>query len=151
MGTPVQWYDTFMFLVEIDGIVRAAFETCSELAIEAANVAYFEGGRRHAHNSPGRVTFPEITLTRGATNDYDMYNWMKETYDAASGVGLDTPDIFRTFDIIQMNLKREEVERYTVFDAYSRRFSAGEWNNNEDAKRINTSVVQPDYWIPVPA
>jgi len=146
MGEPTRWYDKFMFLVEIDGIVRAGFTTCTELAVEAANVEYKEGGRRHPHNSPGTVKFPELTLTRGATNDFDLYNWFKDTYDAASGVGLDTPDIYRTFDIIQMNLKREVEERYTVYDAYARRFAAGDWDNNADEKRMESVVIQPDYW-----
>jgi len=146
MGEPVMWYDKFMFLVKADGVVRAAFQTCSELAIEAANVAYKEGGRRHPHNSPGTITFPEITLGRGATDDDDLYNWMKDTYDAAAGTGMDTPDIYRNFEIEQLNLKREVVAKYKVWSAYARRFSAGDWDNDADEKRIEQLVVQPDYW-----
>ena len=146
MGEPVTWYDKFFFLIKIDGIVWAAFTTCSELAIESANVQYWEGGRRHAHNSPGRVTFPEITLTRGSTNDDDLYNWWKDTYDAAAGTGMDTPSIFRQFEIVQLNLARQEVAKYKVHDAYCRRFVAGDWDANADEKRMEQVVVQPDYW-----
>jgi phage tail-like protein len=151
MGQPVMWYDKFKFVIEIDGIVRAAFQTCSELTAEAANIEYKEGGRLHPHNSPGTVTFPELTMTRGVADDFDLYNWFKDTYDAGAGTGLDTPDIYRTFDIVQLNRKGEEVERYTIYDAYCRAYSAGDWDNDADEKRIETVTVQPDRWERVPA
>jgi phage tail-like protein len=150
-GTPVIWWHKYKFIIEIDGVVRAAFTTCSELNIEAANVAHREGGRLQPHNAPGTVTFPEITLTRGQTDDFDLYNWFKDTFDAAAGTGLDTPDIYRTFDIIQQNRKGEAVERYTVYDAYARTYGGGDWDNNADEVRMESVTVQPDRWERVPA
>ena len=149
-GTPTQWWHKYKFIIEIDGVVNAGFKTCSELNIEAANVEYKEGGRLHPHNAPGTVKFPEITLARGATDDADLYNWMRDTYDAAAGTGLDTPDLYRTFDIIQQNRKGEAVERYTVYDSYCRTFSSGDWDNDADEVRDITVVIQPDRWERVP-
>lgn len=146
MATPVNWYKKYKFFIEIDGIARAAFARCSELAIEAANVAYREGGRLQPHNAPGLMTFPEITLERGACEDFDLYNWMKDTFDAGAGTGLTTPDIYRTFDIVQLTRDGEEVERYTVYDAYCRRYSPGDWDNDADEVRIESVVIQPDRW-----
>ena len=151
MATPVNWYKKFKFVVEIDGIARAAFTRCSELAVEAANVAHREGGRLQPHNAPGLVTFPEITLERGATDDFDLYNWFKDTFDAGAGTGLTTPDIYRTFDIVQLDRAGNEVERYTVFDAYCRRFAAGDWDNDADEVRIESVIIQPDRWERTPA
>jgi phage tail-like protein len=151
MGTPTNWYTKFKFVIEIDGIARAAFQKCSELAVEAANVAYREGGRLHPHNAPGTVTFPEITLERGVTDDFDLYNWFRDTYDAASGVGQNTPDLYRTFDIVQLDRDGSELERYTVFNAYARRYAAGDWDNDADENRVESVVVQPEYWERVPA
>lgn len=151
MGQASNWYDKFMFLIKIDGVVSAAFNKCSELAIEATNVEYYEGARRHPHNSPGRVKFPEITLERGATNDDDLYNWMIDTYDGAVETGLDVPDIYRSFEIEQLNLKREVVAKYQVWEAYARRFSTGDFDMGADEKRIEVLVVQPDRWEKVAA
>lgn len=151
MATPVSWYKKFKFVIEIDGIARAAFKSCSELAIEAANIAYKEGGRLHAHNAPGTVTFPEITLERGVCDDFDLYNWMKDTYDAGAGTGLTAPDVYRTFDIVQLDRKGNELERYTVFDAYCRRYAAGDWDNDADEVRMEAVVIQPDRWERTPA
>lgn len=151
MGTPTNWYTKFKFVIEIDGIARAAFQKCSELAVEAANVAHREGGRLHPHNAPGTVTFPEITLERGVTDDFDLYNWFRDTYDAASGTGMNTPDLYRTFDIVQLDRDGSELERFTVFNAYCRRYAAGDWDNDADENRIESVVVQPEYWERVPA
>ena len=151
MGTPVSWYKKHSFVIEIDGVARAAFTTCSDLKAEVANVTLREGGRLHPHNSPGLVTFPEITMSRGSCADLDLYNWFKDCYDAAAGTGMDDPDLFRTFDIVQMNRKGEEVERYTVYGAYCRSYSAGSWDNNADEIRMEEVIIQPDYWERTPA
>jgi len=151
MGQPVKWYKKFKYVIEIDGIARAAFNKCSELRKTAANVAYKEGGRLHPHNSPGTVTYPPITLSRGVCKDFDLHNWFNDTYDAAAGTGLDEPDIYRSFDIVQQNRKGEEEERYPVYDAYCQEYSAGDWDNDADETRIESVVIQPDWWDRVPA
>ncbi|MCK9629887.1 MAG: phage tail protein [Bacteroidales bacterium] len=151
MGTPTNWYTKFKFVIEIDGIARAAFTKCSELAIEIANVELREGGRLHPHNSPGTVKFPEITMERGVTDDFDLYNWIRDTYDAASGTGMNTPDLYRTFDIVQLDRDGSELERYTVFNAYCRRYAAGDWDNDADENRVESVIIQPEYWERVPA
>lgn len=151
MAIPKNWYKKFLFIIEIDGVARAEFARCSPLEPEAANVAYREGGRLHPHNAPGTVTFPEITMERGVCEDFDLYNWFKDTYDAASGTGLVTPDLYRTFDIVQLDRKRNEVERYTIRDAYCRKWSSGDWDNDADEVRIETVTIQPDHFERVPA
>lgn len=151
MPIPKNWYKKFLFVIEIDGVARAEFARCSPFEPEAANVAYKEGGRLHNHNAPGTVTFPEITMERGACDDYDLWNWFKDTYDAAAGTGLVTPDLYRTFDVVQLNRKREEVQRWTVHEAYCRKFSSGDWDNDADEVRIESVVIQPDWYEPVPA
>jgi len=45
---------------------------CSELSVEAANVQYFEGGSLIPNKSPGQLTFADVTLKRGATQDRDL-------------------------------------------------------------------------------
>lgn len=146
MGQPVFWFDKYLFRVEIDNVVSAAFTACTGLSVEAANVQHFEGGRLHAHNSPGRVTYGPITLTRGATVNLDLYNWFKETYDAASGTGSDIPDIYKSFDIIQLNRKKVEIAKFSIVNAYSTTFQPGDRDNTVDEKVIETVIVQPDYW-----
>jgi len=151
MGTPTLWYKKYKFVIEIDGVKRAAFTTCSDLRVTTETDSHREGGRLNAHKSPGLVEFPPITLTRGKTKDFDLYNWFKDTFAASSGLGQDTPDIYRTFDIIQQNRRGEEVERYTVFDAYASEYGAGDWDNNASEVIMEEVVIEVDRWERVPA
>ena len=151
MPTPVNWYKKFKFIIEIDGVARAAFTTCTELRINTETVKHREGGRRHEHKSPGLVEFPPITLTRGMTNDFDLYAWMRDTYDASQGTGLVTPDLYRTFDIVQQDMAGDETERYTVYDAYCAEYGSGDWDNNANEIRMEEVVIEADYWERTPA
>ena len=44
LGNPKSYHHKFKFVVEVDLFGSAAFQKCSELSVEAANVQYFEGG-----------------------------------------------------------------------------------------------------------
>lgn len=151
MGQPTIWWKKYKFIIEIDGVARAAFHDCTDLNITSETVKYREGGRLNPHKAPGTVEFPPITLTRGKTNDFDLYNWFKDTFDAGSGLGLDTPDLYRTFDVVQLNRKGEEVERFTVFDAYAAEYHGGSWDNDASEVGMEAIVVEPDRWERVPA
>jgi len=151
MGTPTNWDKKFSFVIEIDNVARAAFARCSELAIEANNVAYKEGGRLHDHNAPGTVMFPEITLERGATDDFDLYNWMVETYNAATATGTPPPELYRNLDIVQLDRAGDELKRFRVKQCYCRRFSAGDWDNDADEVRIESVILKPDSWKQIKA
>lgn len=151
MATPINWYKKYSFIVEVDGVARAAFTTCSELRIKIDTVAYREGGRLHAHKSPGLVEFPPITLGRGVTDDFDLYSWIRDSYDAAAGTGMVTPDLYRTLDIVQLDRDGSEKERYRVYAAYAAEYAAGDWDNNSNETRMEELVFECDYWERVPS
>lgn len=146
MAQPTNWYKKFKFVIEVDGIKRAAFKSCSELRVNAETVSYREGGRLNPHKAPGTIEYPDITLERGASDDEDLHKWMKETFDAASGLGEVTPDLYRTFDIIQQDRKGNEVQRHTVFGAWCKEYSAGDWDNDASEVRMEQVVIVIDHW-----
>ncbi len=148
---PRDWHKKGLFVIEIDGIERAEFARCSPFRMTATNIEYKEGGRQHPHNAPGGVTFEPITVERGACDDFDLYNWMKYTYDAASGVGEVGEDLFRSFDVVQLNRRREEVERHSVLDGYCSEFDSGDWDNDANEVRIERAVITIDSWEKVRA
>jgi phage tail-like protein len=137
-------------LVEVDGIARAAFKSCSELSAEVANIDHKEGGDPVPVSMPGTATFPEVTLERGVCNDFDLYNWFKDTLDAATGNGLREPDLFRTVDIVQLDRDGAELERYRLFFTYCRRYVGGDWDMDADECRMEQVVIKPRYWERVP-
>jgi phage tail-like protein len=151
MGTPVNFYKKFKFVVEIDGVARAGFTTCSDMRIVAETVSHREGGRLHAHKSPGLVEFPPITLTRGKSKDFDLYNWMKDTVDAAAGTGLVTPDLYRQVEIVQQDRAGNEVERWACIDCWCKEYGGGDWDNNASEVGMEEVVFEADYWERVEA
>ena len=99
LGAPRSFHKKFKYVVEIDGFVSAGFQKCSELAGEVAKVEYFEGGALIPNKSPGRLSFSDVTLERGATNDLDAFNWFTHVARLASGLGLVEPHFKRNLDI----------------------------------------------------
>jgi phage tail-like protein len=65
------------FLVEIDGIPSAAFESVSGLAAEAEVIEYREGSdtASSSRKLPGRVRYPNVVLRRGLTTSRDLWDW----------------------------------------------------------------------------
>jgi len=146
MATPVKFDKKFEFVVEIEGIARAGLKTCSEFAVEFEKVVHREGKRAHPHQAPGNVTYPDITMERGMADDYDFYNWMIDCYNAAAGTGQPEPTLFRNVDIVQLDRDGEELARYTVYDAFIQRYSAGDWDKDASEVKIESIVIAYDHW-----
>lgn len=145
-GTPRIFHKKFKFVVEIDGVQSAHFQKCSELSAEIAKIEYFEGGALIANKSPGRVTIPDITLERGATEDGDLFKWFKDTVDLTSQLGLKEDAIKRTFDIVQIDRNGEELRRFTCNGAWPTKFVAGDWDNEADENVIEKVTLSIDSW-----
>lgn len=145
VGTQKLYYKAFLFRIEIAGLVGAAFQDMSELSMETADIDQWEGGSLISTKSPGRVTVPNVTLSRGATDDRRMWNWFLETVAAASLVA--EPDFKRSPDLVQFNRAGDEITRWTLINAYPRKFVAGAWDNNADANVIESVELRFDFFV----
>lgn len=153
-GSPRSFHDRFKFLIEIDGIISAGFNKMSELSVEAAKVEYYEGGALIPNKSPGRLTFSDVTLERGATFDPDLLIWMETVGDAAivtsilpgAGAGAGLPDPFykRTLDLVQKDRDGSTLLRWRLFNAWPQKYVAGEWDNDADEKVIEMVTLTYD-------
>ena len=156
LGDPRSFHDRFKFLVEIEGFIAAGFNKCSELSVEAAVIEYNEGGALIPNKSPGRLTFADITLERGATLERDMYDWFQQVANAgalggvvvgqAPGVGLPDPQYKRTLDIVQQNRDGSTLRRWRCFNAWPNKFTAGEWDNDADEKVVEMVTLSYDFF-----
>ena len=99
-------FKAFNFLVEIDGVARAAFSEVSGLESETAVIEYRVGNEKvnWVRKLPGLTRFGNITLRRGVTQDADLWNWRKEIVDGE----IDR----RNGAIILLDDKRNEVVRW---------------------------------------
>src|SRR5213596_3298212 len=75
-------YRSYNFLVEIDGITRAGFRECSGLDATQTPITYREGNEPLTMRKlPGLVEYSNITLTRGITDDHELWDWCKKSLD----------------------------------------------------------------------
>lgn len=160
LGLPRSFHDKFKFVVEIDGILSAGFNKCSELSVEAAKIEYSEGGALIPNKSPGRLTYSDVTLERGATEDVDLYAWFLTVANASSfgagavpagqGAGLPDPLYKRTLDIIQQDRDGSSLRRWRVYNAWPQKFTAGDWDNDADEKVIEMVTLTYDFFELIP-
>jgi phage tail-like protein len=136
LGAPVDHHHKYRFVVEIDDFARAAFTKCSALEAEIAKVETWEGGALTAQKEPGRVTFTDVTLERGATADQDCYTWFKDTVQAWRDAGRVSPEYLRNADIVAMDRAGNEVRRWTLEESWPTKFVAGEWDNEADETTV---------------
>lgn len=146
IGQPRSFHAKFKFLVELDDIGHVGFQKCSELSAEIAKVEYFEGGSLIPHKSPGRLTFSDVTLERGATQDRDLYDWFNEVAIMSSGLGLTGPFYKRNGDIVQQDRDGTTLRRWAITRAWPTKFVAGEWDNEADENVIESVTLTYDFF-----
>jgi phage tail-like protein len=146
IGTPRTFHKRWKFMVEIDGVVNAGFPKCSELAVEVANIQYYEGGSLTPNKSPGRLTFADVTLERGATQDRDLFDWLAQVANAAANAGLNEPGFKRNLDIVQQDRDGSTLRRWRLSGAWPVKFVAGEWDNEADENVIESVTLTYDFF-----
>jgi phage tail-like protein len=142
-----------LFLVEISPDISAGFQKCSELSVEAAAIEYWEGGSIIPYKIPGRLTFTDITLERGASTSPKFFQWMQSVGDAAQGIfptrgaGWLTPDYMEQIDVIQLDRDGITTLRvWTLYNAWPSKFVAGDWDNTVDEAVIESLTLKYDYF-----
>ena len=146
IGNPRSFHKKFKFVVEIDDVGHAGFQKCSELSVEVANVQYFEGGSLIPNKSPGRLTFADVTLERGATMDRDLFTWLEMVAVAAANAGLNEPAFKRNLDIVQQDRDGSTLRRWSLVGAWPVKFVAGEWDNEADENVIESVTLTYDFF-----
>ncbi|NEP00804.1 MAG: phage tail protein [Symploca sp. SIO2E9] len=70
-------YRGYNFKVEIDGITRAGFRNCSGIETTQEISTYREGTDKSlsARQIPAMLTLSQVTLSRGITDDRELWDW----------------------------------------------------------------------------
>jgi phage tail-like protein len=123
MGT-AQRIDPFgvaNFLVEIDGITRAAFQQVSGFDSTIEVIEHREGGDNMTPRKiPGRTTHANIVLKWGLTTDDELYRWHR---DVVRGV-LQR----RNGSIVLLDRAGQEVVRWNFFNAWPSKWDGPDLN-----------------------
>ena len=146
IGNPRVFHKKFKFIVEIDDVAYAGFQKCGELSVEVANVQHFEGGSLIPNKSPGRLTFADVTLERGATQDRDLFDWFQDVAIMSSGLGLSGIAYKRNLDIVQQDRDGVTLRRWALSRAWPVKFVAGEWDNESDENVIESVTLTFDFF-----
>jgi phage tail-like protein len=114
-------FGAFNFLIEIDGITRAAFRECSGLDSSQQATDYREGGEPlRMRKIPGLNTYSNITLTRGITSDCEFWTWRQHAADGHVER--------RNGSIILLDEKGEEKIRWNFTDAWPVKWTGPSFN-----------------------
>lgn len=142
-GVVRSYYKRFKFIVEIAGVAYAGFQTCGRIGLDIATVEHHEGGSLIPNKGLGLVTVPPVELTRGATDDLDLWLWVQQC--VAAGAMLAEPDTKRTLDVVQQSRPGVELRRWTLVNCFPVAWTAGEWDNGANENTIESITLNYDY------
>jgi phage tail-like protein len=127
-------YKRFNFVVEIDGIARAAFSEVSGLESETAVVEYRVGSEPNTvRKLPGLTKFANIVLRRGVTKDDELWNWRKAVVDG----NVDR----RNGSIALLDDSRNEVVRWNFRDGWPCKWEGPALNAKANEVAIETLEI----------
>jgi phage tail-like protein len=124
-------YGNFNFLVEIDGITRAAFQQCSGFDVTTDVIEHREGGDNLTPRKlPGMTKFSNITLKWGMTDDHALYDWHRRIVDG---------EIERkNGSIVLLDRRGEEVARWNFVRAWPSKWDGPDLNAEGNDVAIET-------------
>lgn len=125
----------FAFRVEIDGITVAAFETAGPWEATTERVKRREGGA-DAKNEPGLVDYSVVTLTKGMTDNRELYDWWYN-------VNVNKVDDFRNGSLVQCDRAGNEIRRRDFTSAWPSRYKWGE----HDSKASEDVIEEMDLSV----
>jgi phage tail-like protein len=126
-------YKAFNFLVEIDGIARAAFSEVSGLESETAVIEYRAGGENVVRKLPGLTKFGNIVLRRGVTQDAELWDWRKNVVDG----NVDR----RNGSIALLDDQRNEVVRWNFRSGWICKWEGPTFNAKANEVAIETIEI----------
>ena len=130
-GQRVDPYGNFNFLVEIDGITRAAFQDCSGFDSTIDVIEHREGGQNTTlHKLPGLTKYSNLVLKWGLTDDQELYQWHRQ---AIRG------NVQRkNGSIVLLNSRGDEVARWNFVQAWATKYDGPDLNAEGNDVAIET-------------
>ena len=132
-GQRVDPYGNYNFLVEIDGIARAAFQEASGFDSSIDVVEHREGGENTTlRKLPAMTKYSNITLKWGATDDRQLYDWHRQWVDG------DPAAQRKNGSIILLGRDRQEKARWNFERAWPAKWTGPSFNAEGNDVAIET-------------
>jgi len=130
-GTKPDPYMNFQFLVEIDGITRAAFQQCSGFDSSIDVVEHREGGENTTvRKLPGMTKYSNIVLKWGMSDDKNLYQWHKAVIDGKIER--------KNGSIVLLDRAGQEVARWNFVRAWPSKWDGPDFNAEGNDVAIET-------------
>jgi phage tail-like protein len=133
MGTAVRNdpYGNYNFLVEIDGITRAAFHEVSGFDSTIDVIEHREGGENTTPRKlPGMTKHSNIVLKWGLSIDVDLVTWHQDAVDG---------DVQRkNGSIVLLDRRGQEVARWNFVNAWPSKWTGTSLNGEGNDVAIET-------------
>lgn len=114
-------YGAYNFLVEIDGITRAAFQECSGFDSTVDIIEHREGGQNTTTRKlPGMTKYSNIQLKWGLTDDRELYDWHRRIVLGAIER--------KNGSIVLLDRRGEEVARWNFVRAWPSKWDGPDLN-----------------------
>ena len=130
-GQRVDPYGNFNFLVEIDGITRAAFHEVTGFDSTIDVIDHREGGENTTlRKLPGMTKHANIVLKWGLTDDAELYKWHR---DAVNG------NVQRkNGSIVLLDRQGQEKVRWNFVNAWPSKWKGSDFNAEGNDVAIET-------------
>lgn len=114
-------YGSYNFLVEIDGITRAAFQHCTGFDSSVEVIEHREGGENTTPRKiPGMTKHSNITLKWGMTDDHELYRWHRRVTEGHIER--------KNGSILLLNRKGDTVARWHFYRAWPAKWTGPDFN-----------------------
>ncbi len=124
-------WGNFNFLVEIDGISRAAFHEVSGFDSTIDVIEHREGGENTTlHKLPGMTKYSNLVLKWGITDDVQLYQWHRQVVNG---------EIQRkNGSIVLLDRAGQEVARWNFIRAWPSKYDGPDFNAEGNDIAIET-------------
>lgn len=124
-------FGNFNFLVEIDGITRAAFQEVSGFDSTIDVIEHREGGENTTlRKLPGMTKYSNLTLKWGITDDMDLYTWHRQIVQGQIER--------RNGSIVLLDRGGQEVARWNFFRVWPTKYDGPDLNAEGNDVAIET-------------
>ena len=130
-GQRIDPYANFNFLVEIDGITRAAFHEVSGFDSTVDVIEHREGGENTTlRKLPGMTKHSNIVLKWGLTDDTDLFNWHRDVVNGKVQR--------RNGSIVLLDRQGQERMRWNFVNAWPSKWDGPDFNAEGNDIAIET-------------
>lgn len=132
-GARVDPYGNFNFLVEIDGIARAAFQEASGFDSSIDVTDHREGGDNITmRRLPGMTKYSNISLKWGVTDDAELYDWHMQWVKG------DPAAKRKNGSVVLLDRQGNEKVRWNFFSAWPAKWTGPSFNAEGNDVAIET-------------